>query len=586
MEKNKKTLRKLGLDIWAWRARQQAYSGDDIPRLPRSGEPQRLSLHTLRGNESRPEGWRPDFSEASIEKYRKQRNYFLDLWKKIDPKTLTDSDAVDHRLLGSLLSRVYWELDVMRSWQRDALFWVDQALGPYMDLLLEPNEFSDYRATSAIKALENVPEIFSEAYTVLEGNAVAPFAQAAIEQLSAGIDIRGAKFPDVGERIAMSTGALENHIPVSLHGALSKASQKAGKAAEEFRNWLDLRVNSMETRTAVGRDVFIWFLRNVAIMSESPEELVEGARHEYCRSMVWEKLSNHLSSPTPLPTLPSSAKEQCDIEERDEQSIRDFYVDNNLLSQPDNLGHYLNAPIPDYLAPVGFLAVTNDLTDEYRLDQNGVSYVPEPSLDLGYFHAANARDPRAGIVHEGVHYQQLALGYRHENPLRRRYYDSGSNEGIAHYNEELMLQAGLFDAAPHTRTVIWNFMRLRALRVEADIGLATGDLSLEDAADLFSTKVFVDRATALKESAFYAGNPGIALSYQVGKHQLMRLISESIQIQGDAFEFQKIHDAVWKDGNVPFALLNWEINGNKEDLNSIDEDPLTGVIPPKPDFDR
>ena len=108
-----------------------------------------------------------------------------------------------------------------------------------------------------------------------------------------------------------------------------------------------------------------------------------------------------------------------------------------------------------------------------------VYHVPEPSLDLGYFHA-NARDPRAGIIHEGVHYQQLALGYRHKNPLRRRYYDSGSNEGIAHYNEELMLQAGLFDSAPH-RTVIWNFMRLRALRVEVDIGLATGELTLENA---------------------------------------------------------------------------------------------------------
>ena len=149
-----------------------------------------------------------------------------------------------------------------------------------------------------------------------------------------------------------------------------------------------------------------------------------------------------------------------------------------------------------------------------------------------------------------------------------------------------MLQAGLFDSAPHTRTVIWNFMRLRALRVEADIGLATGDLSLEDAADLFSIKVSVDRATALKESAFYAGNPGVALSYQVGKHQLMKLISEAIQVQGESFEFQKIHDVVWKDGNVPFALLNWIINGNKEDLNTIDEDPLTGAIPPKPEFDR
>ena len=305
----------------------------------------------------------------------------------------------------------------MRSWERDALFWIDQALGPYMDLLLDPMEFNEQRASSAIKALEDVPVIFSEAFLALEDTAVAPFARATIEQFSSGLDIRGSSFPSIGERIAMSTSALEKHIPHSMHQRLSEASKKAGESSELFKNWLESRVDSMNKNTAVGRDVFIWFLRNVSIMHESPEDLVDGARREYCRSLIWEKLSDHQASSTPLPPLPKSAKEQCEIEARDEQSIRDFYVNNKLLSQPDNLGHYLNAPIPDYLAPVGFLAVTNDLTDEYRLDQNGVSYVPEPSLDLGYFHAANARDPRAGIIHEGVHYQQLALGYRHKNPL-------------------------------------------------------------------------------------------------------------------------------------------------------------------------
>ena len=579
-------LRKLGIEIWTWRASQQPYSGDDIPRLPRSGEPQRVSIATSRGHERRPVGWRPQFSEVAVKNYRLQCKIFLQKWKKFNQNSLSISDAVDYRLLGSLLSRVIWELDIMRSWERDASFWVDQALGPYMDVLLDPNEFSEERSTLAVKSLEDVPAIFSEASSSLENSAVAPFASAVIEQLSSGVDIRGGNFPDIGERISMSTSALENHIPEKLHRRLSEASKKAGEAAEEFKNWLESRLSSMKKETAVGEEVFIWFLRNVSLMHESPEELVEGSRREYCRSLVWEKLSEHQSSSVPLPPLPESAKRQCEIEEEDEQSIREFYVKNKLLSQPDNLGHYLNAPIPDYLSPVGFLAVTNDLTDEYRLDQNGVSYVPEPSQDLGYFHAANARDPRAGIVHEGVHYQQLAIGYRHENPLRRRYYDSGSNEGIAHYNEELMLRAGLFENTPHSKTVMWNFMRLRALRVEVDVGLATGKLSLEDAAGLFSKKVLVDRATALKESAFYAGNPGIALAYQVGKHQLMKLVADSIEKEGQNFEFQKIHDAVWKDGNVPFALLNWELNGNKDYIDAIDGDPLTGVAPPKPEFDK
>ena len=152
-----------------------------------------------------------------------------------------------------------------------------------------------------------------------------------------------------------------------------------------------------------------------------------------------------------------------------------------------------------------------------------------PSPELPYFYAANARDPRAGIVHEGAHYQQLALSNAHPNPLRRRYYDSGPNEGIAFYNEEYLLQAGLFDDAPHTRAVIWNFARLRALRVEADVHLATGAMSLDDAVDFFVRRVPMDRQTAFEESCFYAGNPGLALSYQTGKLQLMSLVAAAVR---------------------------------------------------------
>ncbi len=81
-------------------------------------------------------------------------------------------------------------------------------------------------------------------------------------------------------------------------------------------------------------------------------------------------------------------------------------------------------PLPDYLAPLRWLGVTDDLTGPDRLDEDGVSYVPSFSGEVPYFYAANARDPRAGIVHEGAHYQQLALSWRHPRPLRRHYYDS------------------------------------------------------------------------------------------------------------------------------------------------------------------
>ena len=109
-----------------------------------------------------------------------------------------------------------------------------------------------------------------------------------------------------------------------------------------------------------------------------------------------------------------------------------------------------------------------------------------------------AKDPRPIIVHEGVpgHYAQLWLSWSHENEIRRRYVDSGSNEGIGFYAEEMMLQAGLFDDSPKTREILYNFMRLRALRVEVDVKLATGAVHHREAADYLSRTVPMDHGTA------------------------------------------------------------------------------------------
>jgi uncharacterized protein (DUF885 family) len=228
--------------------------------------------------------------------------------------------------------------------------------------------------------------------------------------------------------------------------------------------------------------------------------------------------------------------------------------------------------MPAYLVPLRFLGVSDDLTGPGRLAEDGVSYVPAPGPDLPYFYAANARDPRAGILHEGVHYQQLALSWRHPRPVRRHYYDSGSCEGIAFYNEEMMLVSGLLDDAPHTRAAMCNFMRLRALRVSVDLGLATGTMSITGAASELEARVPMDAPTAQQEAAFFAETPGQALSYQVGKTQLIGLIADATRARGAGVNLQDLHDQVWLNGNVPIALLRWELLGLTDELAAIDVD--------------
>jgi uncharacterized protein (DUF885 family) len=218
------------------------------------------------------------------------------------------------------------------------------------------------------------------------------------------------------------------------------------------------------------------------------------------------------------------------------------------------------------------MGVSDDLTSASRLDQDGVSYIRPPSQTLGFFALASARDPRPIIVHEGVpgHYLQLVLSWAHENPIRRHYYDSGANEGIGFYAEEMLLQAGLFDDSPRTREIIDQFMRLRALRVEVDVQLATGRISIDQAGEILRTTVPMDAATAHHEAAFFASGPGQAISYQIGKLQIVKFLADARRIQGEAFHLRAFHDFVWKNGNVPIALQRWELLGLNDEIAALD----------------
>jgi uncharacterized protein (DUF885 family) len=169
-------------------------------------------------------------------------------------------------------------------------------------------------------------------------------------------------------------------------------------------------------------------------------------------------------------------------------------------------------------------------------------------------------DPRPITVHEGIpgHYFQLCLSWKNEDPIRRHYYDSGANEGIGFYAEEMMLQAGLFDDSPHTREIIYNFMRLRALRVEVDVKLALGEFTLEQAAKYLQEKVPMDEQTARQEAIAFSTSPGGAMTYQIGKLQILKFLADARMQQGDKFNLRAFHDFVWKNGNVPIALQEQE----------------------------
>jgi uncharacterized protein (DUF885 family) len=529
------SLDKLANDFWAWRGKYAPFTGDDVNRMERRG------------------GMR-DWSRASIDQRRKDLEQFEANWKKIDPSSWPVSKQVDYKLIGAALSRVRWELDINPRWKRDPNFYIEQTLTALVEALTVPAPYDDARSREILTRLENVPSILQQGAENLE-KPPAPFATVAISNLEG-----------IRERLRKMAGSLAPLTTLDSE-KLNRTCERAADALEKFQQQLKEKLPTLPQQTALGRDAYIWFLRNVALMPFTPEELLGLGRQEWNRAVAFETFEKNRNKDVPPLKIPDNTDKWIRDAAEKELSIRKFLVERGILSVPDWVQHYTLRPTPEYLRGLGFTE-TDDFTGSSRLKENCVRYVPEPSDKLGYFWRATAMDPRPITVHEGIpgHYFQLCLSWKNEDPIRRHYYDSGANEGIGFYAEEMMLQAGLFDDSPHTREIIYNFMRLRTLRVEVDVKLALGQFTLEQAAKYLQEKVPMDEQTARQEAIAFSTSPGGAMTYQIGKLQILKFIADARMQQGDRFNLRAFHDFLWKNGNVPIALQEWEYLGEPSEV--------------------
>lgn len=535
------SLQELGEDAWRWRALTQPSSGDDIPRI------------------ARPADWLPDWSPAAVEARYEQLAVFEKSWQGLSGNAVTPESITDYRLIGSLLSRVRWELDHIAAWQRQPLFYIYQAMTPVFEILLPPPPLEASRVAQIRALLQRIPYTLAAAEENLTDRR-GPFVDVALAQLK-----------HVPESLTGMHQGLKGYIDASQYAAIEEDIDVALSAFDRFGDFLREERDSLSEEIHVGGDSYQFFLREVALYPYSPEEITIMGRQEWQRTATFEALEANRNRGTP--ELPIALNVDAVIERlnRYELEVREFLQDQALLTIPEWVGHYRGSAFPEYLDDIAWLGRTFDLTNQHRLDSNATVYLPDPSPELGFFNRSIARDPRPIIVHEGVpgHYLQLALSWKHPNRLRRYYYDSGANEGTGFYAEEMMLQAGYFDDSPKTRELIYTFARFRALRVEVDVKLALGEFSIEQAAQYLQEKMNLDRTTAIDEAIFFAATPGQAISYQIGKLQTLAFLSAARSRAGKDFDLLQFHNYLWRNGNVPIALqqaeyLTLEFNGVNE----------------------
>src|SRR6266487_7207885 len=249
-------LDKLAGDFWTWRAKYAPFTGDDVNRIERPG------------------GTR-DWSAAAIDKQRKDLAEFAARWKKIDVKGWPVPKQVDYKLIGSALSRVRWALDVNPRWKRDPNFYIAQTLTALVEALTVPAPYDEARSHEILTRIENIPSILQQGAQNLE-RPPAPFATVAINNLD------GVR--DGLRKMARSLVASTTLNPDKLNSACERAAD----ALEKFQQQLKQKLPKLPHQTALGRDAYVWFLRNVALLPFTPEELLAMGREEWNRAVAFE----------------------------------------------------------------------------------------------------------------------------------------------------------------------------------------------------------------------------------------------------------------------------------------------------------
>jgi hypothetical protein len=536
------SLDRLASEFWAWRAQYRPFTFDDVPRM------------------ERPAGARA-WSAAAIATQRADLAEFERRWNAMRTEGWPVGRMVDYRLMGSAIARVRWELDVNPRWQRDPAFYVEQTIDALQEELMPPPPFGEARSREIVARTENIPSILEQARLNLR--AIAPFAELTIASL-ADIDARLARV-ERGVSPLLTSDDQRSRFRIAITAA--------SKALIDYREWLKRNLPNMPQDFAPGDKAYGFFLHHVALMPFTPEELLTMARQDFQRVLAMESYEHQRDLGAPELKMAGTVEEESARMARDDVNIRHYLVEHQIMTVPPDLPHWTIRPAPDYVAAFDGFGELDDFTGPSRLHQDGTRWIQPPSNDLPYFWKAYAQDPRTTGVHEGVpgHFFQLSLSWRNPDPIRRQYYDSGANEGIGFYAEEMMLDAGLYDDSPRTREIIYNFARLRALRIEVDVKLALGQYTIAQAADYLARTVPMDRGAAEGEAAYFATAPGLGIAYEIGKLQIQRMLAERRLEQGDKFSLREFHDYVWSNGNVPLSLQRWELLGLDDDVKKMDE---------------
>jgi hypothetical protein len=485
----------------------------------------------------------PDYSPPAMAAQHRELAAYRRRLAAFDTTGWPTSAQVDYQIVRAEMNGLDFDHRVLRPWANNPAFYVtvfadqsDQPAreGPHaagaVELWSYTFPLSASNAAKVDTGLRAIPTLLTQARANLTGN---------------GRDLWALSAGDVRDQSAVLAD-LEARLGTGASATLLTDVRRAKAATDSFAVWLASKIPSKTGPSGIGVANYDWYLKNVQLVPYTWQDEVRLMERELARARSSLALAEHRNRDLP-PLVPiASAEEHTRRFAAAVDEYMAFLRDRNILTVKPWMGPALQA----------------------RVGQ----FSPGPRE---FFTEVDYRDPEVMRTH-GYHWFDLArmANEPHASPLRRgpllyNIFDTRT-EGHATGWEEMMLNAGMFDARPRTRELIYVLLAQRAARALGDLRMHSNELTLEQAAQFASTNtprgwLRLDARTVRGEQHLYLQQPTYGTSYVIGKIEVERLMSDRAQELGERFSMREFMDAFDAAGLIPISLVRWEVMGRLDD---------------------
>jgi uncharacterized protein (DUF885 family) len=498
-----------------------------------------------------------DLSRQAIEAETRALSGYLRRLDEIDTETLTAVERLEHRMLASNLRARMFELEEVRTWERNPQHYADIIASSIASQAIFTYAPAPERARRVLSKLRQTPRVIQAARDNIK-DPPGIFVKVGIETMKGAL-----KFID--EDLPRAFASLDD---LHLLGDLADAQTEASQAVASYIEYLDKEL-SPKARASfrLGRDKFEQKVRLEEGLPLPVDRLLAIANRELKATQdafkatagrmngsdplqAWSKTKAEHPSPGELITV---GREQL-------EELKTYLERQGIVSVPP--GEPITvAPTPDFYrwsfasmwTPGPF--ESKPTRAYYYLTDVDPSWPEERQQEhLRDYNYPTLWSISIHEVYPGhfLHYQHLR---RVESKARKSIMFAPASfvEGWAHYCEQMMIEAGFGREDHSVKLGQLAEALIRLVRFIVGIKLHAEDMSVEQGVRLFREEAYMEEAGARREAERGTFDPTY-LVYTAGKLMLLKLRQDCKQKQGKSFSLRAFHDALLGNGTAPFWL--------------------------------